>query len=126
MHFLLIMAPGLYKLLNNLAVHTEIIGYLHRFLDQVNLNCLVRDILHRQGYRQVHAFCNCIEVSNKLLYSYNELVITVHLAHIQDLSSLVASVFTHPEHNLVKYPKRVIFCSCRCWRENFWLDMESA
>ena len=36
--FLLIMAPGLYKSLNNLAVHTEIIGYLHRFLHQVSRN----------------------------------------------------------------------------------------
>ena len=42
------MAPGLYKSLNNLAVHTEVIGYLHRFLDQVSLNSLVLDILHRQ------------------------------------------------------------------------------
>ena len=121
MRFLLIMAPGLYKSLNNLAVHTEIIGYLHRFLDQVSLNSLVPDILHRQEYRQVHAFCNCIEVSNNRLYSYNELVIKVHLGHIQDLPLLVASVysspspfsrtkvFTHPELNLVKCPKRVIF-----------------
>ena len=85
-----------------LAVHTEIIGYLHRLLDQMSLNSLVADILHRQEYRQVHAFCNCIGISNNLLYSSDNSSLGAHPRSVF-VGSICSFLIPHPHSVALRF-----------------------
>ena len=85
------MAPELYKSLNNLAVHTEIIGYLHRFLPG-EFEQLSPRHSPQAGVQTSPCILQLHRSVEQPALQLERISDTAHLAHIQNLSSLVASV----------------------------------